>query len=1360
MTSAARSAPASRQEDELIRLLHACTVLVVCDGERGTGFFVAPDLVMTCAHVVRRRRRIAIKWLQEEFQGTLTHIFPDPYPQADNVFPDVALISVTVPGHPCVLLDDKCELRDPLYVFGYSDFAAGGESLTGECEGKRDYAAGDPAASLIKFKETQVRPGISGSALLNQRTGRVCGMVKRTRDAERDAGGLAVRMSAVFELHREVADQNRSFHLTNRQWTELADGDLAEYREWLRQEFGQGKTLSGAPLGDVYIGQRVREVQARAEPDRTAASASRGGISTRSVESLLASQSRQVLIVMGGPGQGKLTLLRHQAREWIDHRSDVVPLVIKLRSYAAERPQGRFPEFLADNSYVPQELARSLLRDGKAMLLLDSLDEVSPDKRDAVIRDIRDAVNRYPNSHIVVTTRPMTGYARAHAELLDSAGFRRFALEDFDPAEASQFIEKWRAGRSPQERQSADSLLRAMQESASFRRMAGKPLLLALALKLGRVATRAQLYEYFAEWLLKDRDFERGIVSPKPEAQGNLKIAILEAIALYVCDDEDGLTDTAISGAGLEEVLKGVLIGREEDCTAESIDKHRDSLTHHDSMLEKTRSGYEFVHRTMLEYFCARAYCERFRKDPGFSGKLAPLFRSHWSDYRWDEILTLICGISQKKAVPLVRELLSLSGLEGGWRATLLAALCLSEIEPCGEATEVQPLVRAELEKLLTFDFPFVYRPDDNEANQLVVIRTSAADRLSRWPDEATRQRLVREVSMNLSEGACAGMVPIVAAAWPDDVTFAWLHEVVIGHGSGPVRIAATRELARRWRVSESMDRLIAQLETCEDPQIRFAACGELSRSSPDERARVALVNCARRDSDDYVREEALKVLAWCWRNSDTSEMLLELARTGQPWYVRKAALVILAAAAPSDGRTRDLCTDRAVNDERLVLRHVALLSLRNWPDEDTRRLVFQRAEEDKDRLIRESAAYLAAEMWQGEETLAFLRNRMEAETDPSARPGIFRAILRARTGPDLEKELESRALESPHPEIRITAISELAQRTKADIVEPLARTMAEHDSSPDVRGYCIYLVARISQAADIASWLRERAERDENPGVQETAVRDFGRRCRSEQDRQWLVRMAEEKAAQPPANIAILALARRWRDERTRAWLMERIAKASQEEAATRGPLPQLAMAYRFGIQPGDVELGELVHGWRDTETCDFLLARLPEGEGPATGFSTVNALGWMLPPDRALTLLKDLVREERPPAVQAAAAEVLGYRFHDDSVRLFLSALATEHTDQSVRAAAITGMASQWQDIRTRELLLKSAAEDPSSLVRSSAISGLGRNWNDEKLRAFFETRIVAEAELAKQPGPPGPSVFVDVTLRQNIIQQLGRW
>jgi hypothetical protein len=46
---------------------------------------------------------------------------------------------------------------------------------------------------VIKFTGTQISGGLSGAPLLNNRTGGVCGMVKRTRDSYNDRGGFAVR---------------------------------------------------------------------------------------------------------------------------------------------------------------------------------------------------------------------------------------------------------------------------------------------------------------------------------------------------------------------------------------------------------------------------------------------------------------------------------------------------------------------------------------------------------------------------------------------------------------------------------------------------------------------------------------------------------------------------------------------------------------------------------------------------------------------------------------------------------------------------------------------------------------------------------------------------------------------------------------------------------------------------------------------------------------------------------------------------------------------------------------------------------------------------------------------------------------
>ncbi len=57
----------------------------------------------------------------------------------------------------------------------YNPYSVNNRPATFHCEG---FTGDEPG--LIKFALRQVRPGMSGAPLLNQRTGKVCGIVKFT----------------------------------------------------------------------------------------------------------------------------------------------------------------------------------------------------------------------------------------------------------------------------------------------------------------------------------------------------------------------------------------------------------------------------------------------------------------------------------------------------------------------------------------------------------------------------------------------------------------------------------------------------------------------------------------------------------------------------------------------------------------------------------------------------------------------------------------------------------------------------------------------------------------------------------------------------------------------------------------------------------------------------------------------------------------------------------------------------------------------------------------------------------------------------------------------------------------------------
>jgi hypothetical protein len=205
-------------------LLQRCTVRVDCTQSMGTGFFVAPGLVVTCAHVVTSISPGETVGLQGEacLEGRVLEKLPNPY--RAGALPDIALVQIetSTSAHPYVLLDfdDDCRARDTLYGWGYSKKNPYGEALTPNSEGEGKRAISQDAR-LIKLRGSQIVPGLSGSPLLNERTGLVCGLIKYTRNKDLEAGGYAVRSSVLMEKFPAVARFQEQYQKSDSEWQSL-----------------------------------------------------------------------------------------------------------------------------------------------------------------------------------------------------------------------------------------------------------------------------------------------------------------------------------------------------------------------------------------------------------------------------------------------------------------------------------------------------------------------------------------------------------------------------------------------------------------------------------------------------------------------------------------------------------------------------------------------------------------------------------------------------------------------------------------------------------------------------------------------------------------------------------------------------------------------------------------------------------------------------------------------------------------------------------------------------------------------------------------------------------------------------------
>ena len=224
----------------LYELLHDCTVrIVVPKVTQGTGFFVAPGIVLTCAHVVEAAQKgnvpVEIFWNGQTATAQIQEF-------RDVSYPDLALLQMSQTNHSCVLLHGEAEPFGELYSYGYPDIESDGASTTFECEGW----AGE-RQELLKFKLGRVRPGMSGSPLLNRETGCVCGMVQFTLDRNIDLGGKAMLSKVVFREFPGLEAQQKQFHQQDRRWWDLLTSQQ-------RQLSGlEGSSFTSKPAGAIEI---------------------------------------------------------------------------------------------------------------------------------------------------------------------------------------------------------------------------------------------------------------------------------------------------------------------------------------------------------------------------------------------------------------------------------------------------------------------------------------------------------------------------------------------------------------------------------------------------------------------------------------------------------------------------------------------------------------------------------------------------------------------------------------------------------------------------------------------------------------------------------------------------------------------------------------------------------------------------------------------------------------------------------------------------------------------------------------------------------------------------------------------------
>jgi len=423
-------------EQQLYELLYQCTVRVSIPGKtgHGTGFFVAPSLILTCAHVIKIAQpyttSVEVYWHRQLYPVQITKFLPDH---------DLALLQVNLAEHPCVYFREEAIPFDALYSYGYPDNYSNGDPTTFSLEGK----AGEEGEQL-KFKTGQVRPGLSGAPLLNIRTGYVCGIVQLTRDRNNDLGGRAIPLSTVLRFFPELIVQQRQFHQNDKRWTnclweavahsKYLEGVIRRYRSvalpigptqgFSLQAIFQPLKLRRDPLAAEDLVREERRAllgelrYSDTDPRYVFPDISRSPnpgqqpppvVIAENIHEALEISSKHSIIVLGGPGTGKTVLLQYligdRAQKALTDPKALMPVFISLPDLARSgKTLKEYLVYLIQDMMVDErysEIIWKAIEQGHAFVCLDSLDEVAPKLRPEKIKLINEWASSTSSIYIV-----------------------------------------------------------------------------------------------------------------------------------------------------------------------------------------------------------------------------------------------------------------------------------------------------------------------------------------------------------------------------------------------------------------------------------------------------------------------------------------------------------------------------------------------------------------------------------------------------------------------------------------------------------------------------------------------------------------------------------------------------------------------------------------------------------------------------------------------------------------------------------------------------------------------------------------------------------------------------------------------